>query len=250
MSKNSAPFVHQEPLPPLPTILTPLPLGPPPNPSNHALSELRHTIENFQLSNGSSQPLTSNPRRRSQTTPYQTPYPKVRIEHDGDLRFDSDASQGSEASEVVLKNRLASSATSLTTDLNLNYIGKTSQQDKAKQIMGLSGQKSLPSTRRKPMKDDGNITALETEFLDVRTPEKPIFDDSPRDNTVTTNGVSVEEDPVKETARDIYNGAGLSVAPGEAARWLMSSSDFNAKVRTAYMELFDFMGLDILAAVR
>lgn len=116
--------------------------------------------------------------------------------------------------------------------------------------MGLSGQKSLPSTRRKPKKDDENITALETEFSDVRIPEKPIFDESPKDDTVTANGVSVEEDPVKGTARDIYNGAGLSVAPGDAARWLMNSSDFNTKVRTAYMDLFDFMGLDILTAVR
>src|SRR5271154_4838234 len=131
MSKNSTPFVHQEPLPPLPTILAPLPLDPPPNPSNHALSELRYTIENFQLSNGSSVPLVSNPRRRSQTAPYQTPNPKVRIEYDGDLRFDSDTSQASEASEAVPQNRLASSATSLNTDVNVNFLGRTSQQVKA-----------------------------------------------------------------------------------------------------------------------
>lgn len=249
MSESSAPFIHQEPLPPLPTILVALTQCTPQNPSNHPLTDLRRTIENFELSSGSTPPIALNPRRRSQTTPHQTPHPKVRIEYDGDLRFDSDASQVSEDSEVVSQNRLISSANSLTSDSNVQYIGKSSQQDKAKQVMGLNGDKSLSSTHRKPMKDDGNITTLETEFADVVTPQKAIVDEL-KDNTIRANGGSVQQDRVKETARDIYNGDGLLIALSDAARWLMNTSDFNSKVRTAYMELFDFMGLDILTAVR
>src|SRR5271169_4919836 len=108
MSKSSAQFVDHEPPPPLPTILVPLPLPRHTfqNPSNHQLTDLRHTLENFQLSNGSSHPDPGSPnsRRRSQTTPHKPPYPEVRIARDGDLRFDSDASQISKVSETVPQN--------------------------------------------------------------------------------------------------------------------------------------------------
>jgi hypothetical protein len=215
------------------------------------LTDLRHTIENFQLSNGSSHAESSpNSRRRSQTTPHKPPYPEVRIAYDGDLRFDSDASQVSEVSETVLQNRLTSSATSLGSDPNVIYVGKTSQQDKAKQVMGLNGRKSLSSTHRKSGRGDGNMTALETEFSDVISPQKLASEDNSRNSFIRENEASIDEDRVKETARDIYNGTELLVALGDAARWLMSSNEFNSRVRTAYMELFDFTGLDILTAVR
>ena len=251
MSKNSTSYHHHEPVPPLPTVLGPLPLPPRQNgSSHHPLTDLRHTIENFQLSNYSPEPTPLNSRRRSQTTPHQVPYPKVRIEYDGDLRFDSDVSQVSETSEALPRHRLTSSVTSLNSDPNVKYIGKSSQQDKAMQVMGLNGQKSLPSVRRKPIKDDGNIAALEKEFSDVIAPQVLTLGGSSRNSMIRVNGGSVEEDRVKATARDIYNGTELLVALGDAARWLMSSNEFNSKVRTAYMELFDFMGLDILTAVR
>ena len=253
MSKSSSQYVHHEPPPPVPTILVPLPLPrhSPQNPPNHPLTDLRHTIENFQLSNSSSHAESSpNSRRRSQTSPHKPPYPEVRIAYDGDLRFDSDASQVSEVSEIIPQNRLTSSATSLGSDPNVIYVGKSSQQDKAKQVMGLNGRKSLSSVRRKPVRGDRNTTALETEFSDNVTPQKLSLEDNSRNSLIQENEASMDEDRVKETARDIYNGTELLVALGDAARWLMSSNEFNSKVRTAYMEIFDFIGLDILTAVR
>jgi Sec7 domain len=245
---KSSPLTHHEPLPPLPlpTLLTPLPQPNHQIASNHQLSDLRHTIENFGLPNGSNRPFESSvppSGRVSQTSPRQHQTPEVRIYDDGEIprsrdpRFESDASQAAELIRITSSHISDSS----------RVVGKSSPQDKAKQIMGLNGKKSLSSAHRKLVADDGNITALETEFSDVITPQKRAFE---KEDMVRENGESVEVDRVKETARDIYNGTELLVSLGDAARWLMNSNEFNSKVRKAYLELFDFMGLDILTAVR
>jgi len=114
--------------------------------------------------------------------------------------------------------------------------------------MGLNAKKSLSNVQKNKIADDGNMTALETEFQDVISPRKHTFEDAadiPRES-----GESMDEDQVKETARDIFSGTELLVSLGEAAKWLMSTNEFNSRVRRAYFQLFDFVGLDILAAVR
>jgi antitoxin component of RelBE/YafQ-DinJ toxin-antitoxin module len=113
--------------------------------------------------------------------------------------------------------------------------------------MGVDTKKPLHNGHRTALSSDGNITALENEYSDVTSPQNATVAEPVK---AEENGVSLEVDRVKETARDLYNGTELFVALGDAASWLMNSNEFNSKVRTAYMELFDFMGLDILAAVR
>jgi len=113
--------------------------------------------------------------------------------------------------------------------------------------MGLNPAKPISQQQKKTREGDGNIVALEKEYADAFTPQKPRFE--VERSSVEDKG-SEDIDRVKETARDIYNGTELLVALGDAARWLMSTNDFNTKVRTAYMELFDLMGLDILTSVR
>ena len=217
--------------------------------SNHPLTDLRRTLETFELSNGPTSSTANNlPHALSQNSPHQQPYPEVRIENDhGEVTHNRESRCDFEVNQV---SNLSSGATSYISEANENtrYIGKSSQQDKAKQVMGLSGKKSLSSVRRKPPREDGNITALESEFQDVLTPQKESFERPSRD-TIRENG-SMQEDRIKETARDIYNGTELLVTLGDAAGWLMSNNEFNTQVRTAYMELFDFVGLDILTAVR
>lgn len=215
-------------------------------PSNHPLTDLQHTLETFELPNGpASAPGRNLPRRYSQNSSHQR-YPEVRVENDhGEVshiresKFDSDVNQVS---------NLSSGSTSRNSEANENtrYIGKSSQQDKAKQVMGLTRKKSLSSVHQR---EDGNITALENEFQNILTPQKETFEGPSRESTIRENG-SMEDDRIKETARDIYNGTEVLVSLADAARWLMSSNEFNTKVRTAYMELFDFVGLDILTAVR
>lgn len=243
------PFTHAEPPPPLPMIFTHFPSSLRNGPTTYPLTDLRRTLETFELSNGSAPSPGNNVLRGySQNSPQQ-PYPEVRIENDrGEVFHGRESRFNSEVNQV---SNISSSATSHTSEANANtrYIGRSSQQDKAKQVMGLNGKKSLPSIRRKGMREDGNITALESEFQDVLTPRKETFDRPSTEGTTRENG-SIEDDRIKETARDIYNGTELLVALGDAARWLMSNNEFNTKVRTAYMELFDFVGLDILTAVR
>ena len=218
--------------------------------ANYPLTDLRQTLETFELPNNTTSPPGNNvPSRRSQNTPYQQPYPEVLVENDhGQVSHSQEPRVDSEVNQI---SNLASTATSHTSEANENtiYIGKSSQQDKAKQIMGLNGKKSLPSIHRKPPREDGHIAALETQFQDVLTPPKHTFERTSRDAAVRENE-SMDDDRVKETARDIYSGTELLVSMGDAARWLMSSNEFNTKVRMAYMELFDFVGLDILTAVR
>ena len=219
-------------------------------PSNHPLTDLRHTLETFGLPNCSTSPPGNNlPRRLSQNGPHQQLYPEVRIEHDlGEVSHKRESRLDSEVNQVPNRRSGATSHTS-ETDVNTIYIGKSSQQDKAKQVMGLSRKKSLSSIRRKSPREDGNITALESELKDILTPQKNTSEGPSRDDTIRENG-SIEEDRIKETARDIYNGTELLVTLGDATRWLMSNSEFNTKVRTAYMELFDFVGMDTLTALR
>lgn len=112
--------------------------------------------------------------------------------------------------------------------------------------MGL--QTSKPLSSRKFIGDD-NFTTLEREHADLRTPTRPKVQEPMKANGVD-DYTSMDEDRVKETARDIYYGTELLVSMNEAAKWLMNPNEFNTKVRTAYMELYDFLGSDVLTAVR
>lgn len=148
-------------------------------------------------------------------------------------------------------SRLPSGTTtsSFTTESTLK-VKKSPQSDKANQLIGLNITKSLSGSQRQLHGDDGNIAALEREYSDVLSPKRPTFLEPEKDELTREKGPSTEQDRVKETARALYNGDESLVSLGDTASWLMTTSVFNSKVRTAYMELFDFMGLDILTAVR
>jgi hypothetical protein len=224
------------------------------------MTHLRKTMEGYKLPNGSTAPTPTSPRfrERAQSSPRpvypqsstRPTYPVEVV----DLRQDSNhtdiASQASEIFEKGNHSRLASSATSAgpasPTVESTPKLKRSPQPDKAKQVMGMDQIKPLHTGHRTVLSSDGNITALENEFSDVSSPlPEPVKPD-----TQGENGVSLEEDRIKETARDIYNGTEILVSLADAASWLMKSNEFNSKVRTAYMELFDFMGLDIVTAVR
>jgi hypothetical protein len=176
-------------------------------------------------------------------------HPELRVE-DRELHIDSDASQTFEIYENGQINRLSSRAMFDADESNNRYVGRSPEPDKAKQIMGLNPSKPRSSIHRKTKKHDANIVVLESEHSNAVSPRSPRFEVSIKNGAVREKEESMEEDRVKETARDIYNGTELLVALGDAARWLMSSNEFNSKVRTAYMELFDLLGLDILGSVR
>jgi hypothetical protein len=232
-SKHNLIFTSNEPLPPLPTILDPLSLPQTSRQGSNQLNELRQTLESYGIPNGPS----SKSRRRSQTSPYREPATEVRPE------------QIPEPMTNGVKNHIPQTLDSkiIPSSEESQYAGR-SPQEKAKQVMGMNTKKSLSPVRKTKATDEGNVAAAESEFQDVVSPRKHTFDDSadiPREN-----GESMDEDRVKETARDIFHGTELLVSLAEAPRWLMSTNEFNSKVRVAYMELFDFMGLDILMAVR
>jgi len=144
----------------------------------------------------------------------------------------------------TVESKILQSSTGLQTSDSGKHVGR-SRQEKAKRVMGLNAKKSLSNVQKNKIADAGNMTALETDFQDVVSPRKHTFDDAadiPRE--------IMDEDRVKETARDIFNGTELLLSLGEAAKWLMNTNEFNSRVRRAYFELFDFVGLDILTAVR
>jgi Sec7-like guanine-nucleotide exchange factor len=214
------------------------------------MDNIHQTLEKYQLSSSSIAP--PKPPIFLQTTPHQQHASRFRADSDvadpavrREVQLDSE----SQASDIFEngQNGLPSRATSHASDSNGVYIGKSPQPDKAKQVMGLNPGKRLSSSQCKVLGDDGNIAALEKEYSDVFAPEpeEPLTGDTARENDD-----SMDEDRVKETARDIYSGTEILVAFSGAARWLMKDNEFNSRVRTAYMELYDFVGLDILAAVR
>jgi hypothetical protein len=205
------------------------------------MGNLRYTLENYQVSNPSSATPKQPTQRHRQTITAETGYHRP-------LHIDSDASQISDIFDSVAQTRLTSSATSHTTQEDSGKcLGKSPEPEKAKQVMGLNPAKPISQQHKKTREEDGNIVALEKEYANAFTPQKPKFE---VETTSVEDKGSEDIDRVKETARDIYNGTELLVALGDAARWLMSTNDFNTKVRTAYMELFDLMGLDILTSVR
>src|SRR5947207_13400119 len=111
--------------------------------ANYPLTDLRHTIENFQLSNGSMRPSETapHPRRSSQIYPPKVKYPAARINHyqgdappAGDLEIESIIGKASQTFDRKQNNTLVSSQAS---QANVRYLGQSSQQDKAKQVMGL-----------------------------------------------------------------------------------------------------------------
>jgi hypothetical protein len=225
------------------------------------MTNLRKTMEGYNLPNGSTtSPASPRFRERAQSSPRpvypqsgtRPTYPVEVV----DLRQDSNhtdiASQASEIFEKGNHSRLASSATSAgpasPTIESTPKLRRSPQPDKAKQVMEVD---SKPiHGHRTVLSSDGNIAALENEFSDNSSPQNSTVPEPVRPDTQGENGVSLEEDRIKETARDIYNGTEILVSLGDAASWLMKSNEFNSKVRTAYMELFDFMGLDIVTAVR
>jgi Sec7-like guanine-nucleotide exchange factor len=172
----------------------------------------------------------------------------------GNYRRGSDEAEvTSPVSDVFEKGNLSRLPSSTTTNSfsseSTQKLKKSSQPDKAKQLMGLNITKSLSGSQRQLHCGDGNIAALESEYSDVLSPKRPTFPEK-QDELTREKGPSTEEDTIKETARALYNGDESLVSLGDTASWLMTTSAFNSKVRTAYMELFDFMGLDILTAVR
>jgi hypothetical protein len=228
------------------------------------MTNLRKTMEGYNLPNGSTAPTPNSPRfrERAQSSPrpvypQSSPRPTHPVEVI-DLRQDSNhtdiASQASEIFEQGNHSRLASSATSAGPASPIAEstpkLKRSPQPDKAKQVMGMDKIKPLPSGHRTVLSSDGNIAALENEFSDVSSPQNSTIPEPVKPDTQGENGVSSEEDRIKETARNIYDGTEIFVSLGDAANWLMKSKEFNSKVRTAYMELFDFMGLDIVTAVR
>jgi Sec7-like guanine-nucleotide exchange factor len=118
--------------------------------------------------------------------------------------------------------------------------------DKAREVMGLTTAKPVSNINRKT----SNATSI-----DVSTEKEKTVISSPSSletlQKFNSNGpVAEEDDRVKEYARDIFNCTEVFIPYTEASSWLMKTDDFNSKVRSAYMDLFDFVGIDILAAVR
>lgn len=238
-SKHTPIFTSNEPLPPLPTILDPLSLPQASRQGSHQLNELRQTLESYGIPNG-----PSKSRGRSQTSPYREPATEVRPEPIPEPMTNGVKNHVHQTLDSII---VPSSEESQPPDSG-KYAGRPLRQEKAKQVMGMNTKKSLSPVLKSKVADEVNVAAAEPEFQDVGSPRKHTFDDSadiPREN-----GESMDEDRVKETARDIFHGTELLVSLAEAPRWLMSTREYNSKVRIAYMELFDFMGLDILMAVR
>ena len=230
-------------MPPLPSPAIPHQYSNRSSNAGNSLADLRHAVENFTLTNGNATSSKAIPSRaRSQTSPRQP--------HHVDLRIDIDHTplprHSVEATDTVQSGRKPSNETS--NPYIIQQSQKPSRSDKAKEVMGLSGSKSIQNANRKPTTGaDGNIQALEKEYSDILSPTPQVvkFDESVQEKETTE-----EEDRVKEYARDIFNCTESLVAFSDASSWLMSTEEFNSKVRIAYMELFDLIGLDILTGVR
>src|SRR5947207_15177795 len=87
--------------------------------ANHPLTDLRQTLETFELSNNTASPPGNNlPRGHSQNSPYQQPHPEVRRENDhGQLSHSREPRFDSEVNQV---SNLASTATCHTSEVNEN----------------------------------------------------------------------------------------------------------------------------------
>jgi hypothetical protein len=101
----------------------------------------------------------------------------------------------------------------------------------------LSVYRSAPST---PV-----IVQSETVYTEKpHSPLSQVFNVSAKEGT---GSPSVEE---RERALTIFENRDDEVEPGTAAAWLGDSGPDRERVRTAYMEVFDWTNLDILAAMR
>ena len=244
MSRPPAPFSNENPPPPLPAIPPALRGENRQSGLQTPMTDLRNTIETYRLSQNSGKVLdTHRVSPRDDRSPATSSCPQSDRNRLNSTQ--TEASQVSDVFEGGNRSRLASSATSNASDVNLKQPTKSLQPNKAKQVMGLDfTTKPLHGFKHGRMVSaDGNITALENEYSDIMTPVKSTFSEP-------KSVVSIDEERVKETARDIFNGTELLVAFSDAAGWLMSSQEFNSRVRVAYMELYDFMGVNILNAVR
>lgn len=79
--------------------------------------------------------------------------------------------------------------------------------------------------------------------------------DAPRPSVDTiggreTNGAMDGDDDVKERARRIFEGDEEDVTRMDAAAWLGELKLFNRRTLEAYMQLFDFAGMNILSTLR
>jgi hypothetical protein len=227
---------------------------------DNSIGELRQALESLNLSNGPPPSPKVSPHVLGK--PGAIPYQRYRSSTDASaildrkkgVRLDIDTAQTTETLDVSPQLALASSNVSSLSpgnisdqNLNFKYSNKSPQPDKAKQIMGLEPAKKLPSNR-KFSSEDGNIAALESEYFDIFVPQKEIIDE--KEGEFKPSHQSEETERIKETAKDIFNGTELFVGISDATNWLMNTNEFNTKVRIAYMELFDFIGLDILTAMR
>lgn len=116
-------------------------------------------------------------------------------------------------------------------------MAESDQPPEAEQVSPVSEYHSASSTLRITQENDSNSG-----------PETP--------TGIVTNEPSPDSDPTVPTADDriqakkIYNGDGSFLINAKAAAWLGEADADRTRVRRAYMELFDWQNLNILAALR
>ena len=209
------------------------------------MNDLRNTIESFGLTNGNNtSPRAIQSRILSQETAPRSPYhPQLRSETNSfeqprpipDSVDHSKATRGS-------PNPVSQTASTA----ERSPIQKASPVTKAKEVVGLTTTKPISDVTRKPSNPDSDKEISEKERTDGSLPLHSDKIDASALRIDTTG----DDDRIKEYARDIFNCTESLVSFSDASSWLMSTDEFNSRVRIAYMELFDFMGLDILTAVR
>ncbi len=107
----------------------------------------------------------------------------------------------------------------------------------------LSVYRSAPSTPLGDQKDDKSA-------LNTKSPPpvsvSPVAEDIPED--IVDSLVESEND--REQALRIFDNSDDAIEPSMAAAWMGDEGSDRGRVRTAYMELFDWTSLNILAALR
>jgi len=237
------PFSHQESPPPLPIPPSSYPSSNRNSILDPPITNIRHNIENhgLSLSNGTvSRDLPS--RSRSQTSP-KSPYRSSPLPG---LDNAYPPTETVETAKIAGESPNLTSSTSFPVDRE--PLQKSPATDKAREIMGLRTVKSISpiSNTNQHGSGAGHTDAPENENTDTNPPAEP----TNLKKSVSDERLTSEEDRIKEYARDIFNCTESLITFNEASSWLMKTDDFNSRVRDAYMELFDFVGLDILAAVR
>ena len=91
--------------------------------------------------------------------------------------------------------------------------------------------------------DDGEVTTPNDVFVEAQT-EIPIVEEPAE---LDEQSPTAEE---REQAQGIFDGEEHFIVKGKAAAWLGESSPASERTRRAYMELFDWSNLSILAGLR